>query len=106
VISLAGAFYLHRQILLKRLNVSEIDCHHLSYPPQQKSWDYLWFVELRLRLVIVGDEHYVSLYREHVPVLLKTVPEANRRDLYPAGWLSARYMNAEEKQLSESIELP
>jgi hypothetical protein len=56
--------------------------------------------------VIAGDEHYVSLYREHVPILLKAVPEANRRDLRPAGRLSARNVNAEEKQLSKSIELP
>jgi hypothetical protein len=55
---------------------------------------------------VAGDKHYISLYREHVPILLKAVPEANRRNLYPAGRLSARDMNAEEKQLSESIELP
>jgi hypothetical protein len=48
----------------------------------------------------------MSLYREHVPVLLKAVPEANRRDLCPAGRLSTRDVNAEEKQFSESIELP
>jgi hypothetical protein len=56
--------------------------------------------------MIAGDKHYVSLYREHVPVLLKAVLEANRRDLCPAGRLSARNMNVEEKQLSKSIELP
>ena len=55
--------------------------------------------------MIAGDEHHMSLYREHVPILLKTVPEANRRDLCPTGRLSAYYMNVEEKQLSESIEL-
>ena len=56
--------------------------------------------------MIAGDKHYVSLYREHVPVLLKAVPEANRRDLCSAGRLSARDVNAEEKQLSKLIELP
>jgi hypothetical protein len=47
----------------------------------------------------------VSLYHEHVPILLKAVPEANRRNLCPAGRLSTRNVNTEEKQLSESIEL-
>jgi len=56
--------------------------------------------------MIAGDEHYMSLYREHVPILLKAVPEANRRNLCPVGRLSARDMNVEEKQLSKSIELP
>jgi hypothetical protein len=106
VIGLAGAFYFHRQILLKRLNVSEIDRYHLSYSLWQRLRDHLRFVELQLRLVIAGDEHHVSLYREHIPILLKAVPEANRRNLCPTGRLSAHYMNAEEKQLSKSIELP
>jgi len=106
VIGPAGAFYLHRQILLKRLNVSEIDRYHLSYPLRQKPQDYLRLIELRLRLMIAGDEHYMSLYREHVPILLKAVPKANRRDLCPTGRLSACNVNAEEKQFSKSIELP
>jgi hypothetical protein len=55
--------------------------------------------------MIAGDKHYVSLYREHVPILLKAVPEANHRDLCPAGRLSAYDMNVEEKQLSKLIEL-
>jgi hypothetical protein len=50
--------------------------------------------------MIAGDKYYMSLYRKHIPVLLKAVPEANRRNLCPAG------RNAEEKQLSKSIELP
>jgi hypothetical protein len=101
----AGAFHLYCQILLKQLNVSEIDCYHLSYSLQQKLQDHLRFIELQLRFMIAGDKHYVSLYREHVPVLLEAVPEANCRNLCPASWLSACNMNAEEKQLSESIEL-
>jgi hypothetical protein len=48
----------------------------------------------------------MSLYYEHVPILLKAVPEANRRDLYPAGRLSTYSVNVEEKQFSKSIELP
>jgi hypothetical protein len=106
VIGPAGAFYLYRQILLKQLNVSEIDCYHLSYPLRQKLQDHLRLIELRLRLVIAGDKHYVSLYREHVPILLKAVLKANRRDLCPVGRLSTRNMNVEEKQFSKSIELP
>jgi hypothetical protein len=39
----------------------------------------------------------MSLYREYVPILLIAVPEANRRNLYPAGRLSARNINVEEK---------
>jgi hypothetical protein len=39
----------------------------------------------------------MSLYREYIPILLKAVLEANRRDLYPAGRLSAYNVNVEEK---------
>jgi hypothetical protein len=39
----------------------------------------------------------MSLYREHVPVLLKAVPKANRRDLCPTGRVSTCDMNIEEK---------
>jgi hypothetical protein len=106
VISPARAFYLYREILLKRLNVSEIDRHHLPYSLRQKSRDHLRFIELRLRFVIVGNEHHVSLYRKYIPVLLKAVVESYCRDLCPASWLSACDVNVEEKQLSESIELP
>jgi hypothetical protein len=102
----AGAFHLHRKILLKRLNVSEIDRHYLSYSLRQKSRDYLRFVELRLRLIIAGNEYYMSLYRKYVPILLKAVTESYRRNLRPASRLSARNVNVEEKQLSKSIELP
>jgi hypothetical protein len=55
--------------------------------------------------MIAGNKHYVFLYRKHVPVLLKAVLEANRRNLCPAGRLSAYDINTEEKQLSKSIEL-
>ena len=48
----------------------------------------------------------MSLYREHVPILLKAVPEANRRNLCSVGRLSAYDVNAEEKQLSKLIKLP
>ena len=56
--------------------------------------------------MIAGNKYYMSLYREHVPILLKAVPEANRRNLYSAGRLSAYNVNVEEKQLSKLIELP
>jgi hypothetical protein len=39
----------------------------------------------------------MSLYHEYVPILLKAVPEANRRNLYPVGRLSAYNINVEEK---------
>jgi hypothetical protein len=47
----------------------------------------------------------MSLYHEHVPVLLKAVLEANRCNLCPTGRLSTYNVNIEEQQLSESIEL-
>ena len=105
VIGLARAFYLYYQILLKQLNVSEIDYYYLSYSLQQKPQDYLRFVKLRLRFVIVGNKYYMSLYCKHIPILLKAVLEANCCNLYPIGRLSAYNINVEEKQLSKSIEL-
>ena len=46
---------------------------------------------------IVGDDHHMTLYREGVPVLLKTVSEPDRRDCRPSRRLSACYLyvNAE-----------
>jgi hypothetical protein len=55
--------------------------------------------------MIAGNEHYMSLYREYVPVLLKAVAESYRRNLRSASRLSAYNVNIEEKQLSKSIEL-
>jgi hypothetical protein len=45
----------------------------------------------------VGDDHHMTLYREGVPVLLKTVSEPDRRDCRPSRRLSACYLyvNAE-----------
>ena len=39
----------------------------------------------------------MSLYREHVPILLKAVLEANRYNLCPIGRLSTYNINVEEK---------
>ena len=105
VIGLARAFYLYYQILLKQLNISKIDCYYLSYSLQQKPQDYLRFVKLRLRFIIVGNKYYMFLYYKHIPILLKAVLEANCCNLYPIGRLSAYNINVEEKQLSKSIEL-
>jgi hypothetical protein len=47
----------------------------------------------------------MSLYRKHVPILLKAVLEANRYNLRSVGRLSTYNINIEEKQLSKSIKL-
>jgi hypothetical protein len=91
---------------LQRPYIEQVGSNKLPYCVRQEAYNHLRLVSLRLRLVVAGDNCYLTIDYVQVAVLQHPVPPPYREQLWPVSWLTTCYMHSKAKKLEEALDMP